>query len=425
MALANFFDKAALGASQILHDYDRSSFEETLNNNNIAIVFGWNATSTFEGRIALELIVRLSARLYPNLQFINTSGNAKFEQNLLEIAKSINPDINLNIVKKPTVYLVSGSVKFDTESSPVYYIGSSEWNAFFSSKKNIGFGKSKNIFGAAAAACFGTSNVFRKVFEAQLPFGEVDSDFSFSVFHFAKNYVGLDEPCLKNDINIEELLLVGVGAIGNSVLWAFKNIPLISGKLHLIDKEKIELSNLQRYLLSEQKNIDYLKVDVGESFLKNSSLQVTKSSTSWQEYMLERKNWNIKKVAVCLDSAEDRIAVQAALPKVIYNAWTQQESIGISRHQDFLNSSCLTCLYFPTHKKSSRSEEISNNLGIPQHERLVRKYLAEGKPVDTELLNLVSQAKNIEFEKLGKYKDVHIEVFHSKTVCGGGNNDTK
>ena len=150
--------------------------------------------------------------------------------------------------------------------------------------------------------------MFRKVFKHQLPYGDIDSDCSFSGFHFAKDIDLLDEPVIDKPINIGEISLVGVGAIGNSVLWTLKNITSISeGVLHIIDKEEIELSNLQRYLLSDQQGKDMLKVDIAEEFMKNSNIKIVKSPRTWQEHILQSNNWKIRNVVVCLDSAEDRI----------------------------------------------------------------------------------------------------------------------
>lgn len=421
MALANFFDKTALGASQILKDYERNSFEKTLNNQILAIVFGKNATSTHEGNVALELLIRLSARLYPNLQLINTTGSKKVEQKLLKLSRKINPEINLEKQKKPTVYLIAGRVTFDTSNITSFYIGSKEWVAFFSNRKKLTFSETENPFGSGAAVCFGMANVFRNIFQKQLPKqSKLDSNFSFSVLNYEKNPPKKNQSKLEGIIDLGEVSLVGVGAIGNSFLWSLKNTPSISeGTLNLIDNEKIDLSNLQRYILSSQDNREDLKVDVAEEFMRGSNIKINKCKETWQKYTANRGDWNIEKVAVCVDSAEDRISIQASLPKLVFNAWTQIESIGISRHLDFLNQMCLACLYLPEDKKRNRSEVVASNLGIVEHEKMIRNYLAEGSPVDKKLLNLVSRANNRDIKELEIYLGQNVEIFHSKVVCGG------
>ncbi len=122
-----------------------------------------------------------------------------------------------------------------------------------------------------------------------------------------------------------------------------------------------------------------------------------------------------------MDSAEDRIYIQGSLPKKIFNAWTQPEALGISRHVDFINTACLACLYLPTEQRKSRSEEIAENLGLigTENEKLIRDYLANGKPVDQSLISLIATAKSISTTALTSYLGKHIDVFYSEVVCGG------
>lgn len=419
MAFANFFDKIALNASQVLKHYDRSGFEKILNDSLPTIVFGRNATSTQQGKAALDLTVRLSARLYPKIRLINTSGSKQFEKNLKELSLSINPDIEILDEGIATVYLVAGQVDFDCSDVPSYYIGSNSWHSNFSSSHCLKFGSSDIIFGAGAAACFGMANVFRKIFEGKLPYGKVDSDFSFSIIDSSKGEIEIGSDTKIENIDIGKLHLVGVGAVGNAFLWSLKNSKSISGQIRVIDDEQIDLSNLQRYVLTEQNSIGQSKVDFAKDVMTGSSFKLLKSKMNWQHFISKNASLNIEKVAVCVDSAEDRISIQSSLPKKIFNAWTQQESIGISRHFNFDETACLSCLYFPTRKKTSRSEEVANSFGIPEHERLVRTYLATSKPIDEVLINLVCQANNIEAEQFGDFIGKPVELFYSKAICGG------
>lgn len=420
MALANFFNKTALGASQILENYDREVFEKTLLNHNIAVVFGENAISTHEGTTALDLIIRLTARLYPNLQLINKSGNIEFEKNLIKLIESINPKINLEKENKPTIYIVVGKTKFEVKDTPCFYIGSKEWISYFSTTKCQEFSSSLNPFGSSAAVCFGLSNVFRKVFEKQLPYGKIDNDFSFSVLDCKLEPDDDKLQFIEGEINLPKLVMVGAGAIGNSFLWTLRNYPLIAeGEIVLIDGEKIELSNLQRYLLATQKDIGKTKVKVAKEFIKGCKIKIDPIEKKWEEKVTEDNDWRNEIIVVCVDSAEDRMSIQASLPKKIFNAWTQTESIGISQHLNFLEDACLACLYLPEEKKMSRSEIIAYNLGIPENERIIRDYLAEDKLVDNTILELVSKAKGVDFNLLKSFSGLHLEVFHSEVVCGG------
>ena len=60
MALAPFFDKAALAASTVLQGFDRRSFAETLEHDCVGIWFDEAAVATSAGRTTLELSDRKS-----------------------------------------------------------------------------------------------------------------------------------------------------------------------------------------------------------------------------------------------------------------------------------------------------------------------------------------------------------------------------
>lgn len=295
---------------------------------------------------------------------------------------------------------------------------SNGWTSTFSVRKIQEFAEyGKNPFGPSASACFVAANIFRFVFKEQLPFGVLDEDFTFSVVDLNKGCVSTQEPNIEN-VNIGEYHLIGLGAIGNGTVWALSHLN-VSGKLHLIDDEAIDLSNLQRYILSTQKDKDSPKVESMKAALKGTHLEVLAWQKTWQEYLREVGNFKIEKIALCLDSAEDRIAVQGCLPKIIINSWTQYESIGISRHFDFLKDPCVTCLYMPDGKKMSKSEIISESLGIIDQERKIRDYIAEGKTVDSFILELVSKAKGIDLTELERFEGMQLEEFYSKAACGG------
>lgn len=414
MSIANFFNKIALGASQVLHNYDRENFENILLSHRVKIFFDDNAASTSEGRAALDLLVRLLARIYPNLQI---QGSAKdFADELKQLARSINPEINLNERGKATITLVVGKT-VPSNDLPVFYLGSDEWVCRFSDTAPVGSSDSNNPFGAGAAACMGAANVFRFVFNDQLPHSITDKEFALSLLDGSLS----EENSLKIDkLNLGEVNLVGVGAIGNGFCWALKQIKDVSGKLILIDHETITLTNLQRYVLTDQNSVKRPKVELIAELLGTRQLEVFYDHPmNWKEYIQFRGNHQMENVFVCVDNAEDRIIVQGALPKKIFNAWTQKENLGISRHLDFNNAPCLCCLYLPTEEKISRSQEIANNLNIPANEPLIRKYLASHLPFDQPLMQLINSANNIRTDKLRQFIGQPLDIFYSEVVCGG------
>jgi hypothetical protein len=415
MALANFLGKSALSASQVLKDFDYEGFQQILLSHHIRVCFDKKTVLSSEGFASVDLLVRLLARLYPNIHLQCTDGKSPELDHFIELARAINPFIDMRSTE-PTAVIVVGESNIKFSCLPLY-IGSDQWIAKFSRTRPQLCGPSVNRFGAGAAACFAAANLFRYVFSGQLPAGGPDNDFIYSCFNGNIDEEAGQGPAI-NIVNLADTVLVGVGAIGNGFVWAMKDI-ILTGSLQLVDGEKADLGNLQRYVLATQHDINQQKVNFVTRFLDQPA--VLPNPVHFDKYLEKRGNWNIYRAVVCVDSADDRRLVQGSLPQRIINAWTQAEQCAISRHYDFLDDACLGCLYVPEPEKKSLPLKIAESLGITHefHINLVRDYMANRRPVDAGMIGLIAQCKNIDPQSLMPYIGKQLEVFYAEVICGG------
>lgn len=416
MALANFFDKTALAASQILQGYNKEEFEKKLEALNIEIAFDSDAISSPEGTYTLDLIIRLLSRFYPKL-YINAleSGCKNHAAKLEELAKSINPLIAIT-TETPFSTIVVGN-KVVSREGLVFYTGSNEWIVSFSQNKPVGSGKSANPFGAGAAACFAVANVFRAVFNSQLDNANTDNDFTLSLLNFEANNTEENVSLANVSLKLEEVFLVGLGAIGNGALWALSKLSIEEGVIHIIDPEQLEPSNLQRYVLATQEDVGFDKVRLCDRYGASGVFKPLKGN--WSDFLSYRQNWNLPLVALAVDSAEDRILAQSSLPRVIINAWTQPSDLGVSRHYDFLKQPCVACIYPTKEGLPSKSQTIADALGLPEKEILLRELIYNNSPLDETWIKEIANAKGRAFEELKEYIGMPISIFYSKVLCGG------
>ena len=165
-------------------------------------------------------------------------------------------------------------------------------------------------------------------------------------------------------------------------------------------------------------------MDTAARLLSGTSLRVASHQRRWGAFLGERRDWGLGTVAVALDTAQDRRAVQASLPRRTLNAWTQPGDLGVSRH-DFLDGACLACLYLPDRAVPHEDEIVAAALGLADV-RMVRGMLHAGTPVNRSLLEQVSAARGVELEKLLPYDGLPLRAFYGKAVCGtaifGGGN---
>lgn len=420
MALANFFDKAALAASQVLRDFDRVAFQQQLESSPVLLAFDGAAVASPQGRATIDLAARLLGRLYPCVVVHPLDPAAAAHVNAVQaVLQAINPAIDFQATQA-RVALVVGNTALDDAlgAIPTFYVGSSDWIALFSSTAPVGSGESGNPFGAGAAACLGVANVFRTVFAGALPNAQPDTDIQLSLLTYATPTPWPStEPGWPAVVTFSDTVLVGAGAIGNGVLWALSQLPQARGTLEIVDHEPIDISNLQRYALATQADVAVPKVYLAVERLTRMGLTPRPFKGMWGEYLAQRPDWKLARVAVAVDSAEARISIQASLPQRLFNAWTQSADLGISRHLDFLTTACLACLYMPKGERKSESVMVAESLSLPEAE--VREMLYRGTVVDLALAERIAAANQAPVELLRPFVGKPIRAFYQETVCGG------
>ena len=408
MALADFFPRDTVAISQVLQGFQIGAFAKRLEGVRIAITFGEDAATGRDGRELLNLSVRLAARLYPSLVVATVPAGESFADELLALASSINPNIEASKTGSANVALSIG-VDAPTVDAPTLYAGCDGWLARVGTKGPYRTSDLCNPFGAGFAACLAAANLFRFLF---LPNGEtiLDADISFPP-------EAASLPDLTASTLTDPLVLVGVGAVGNSACWALARTPL-NGHIHVVDPEVVELSNLQRYVLCERSDEGGVKVDVvGKEC--GGALQVLPHQETWAAF-LQTNGYKWERVLVALDSAHDRRAVQGSLPRWIANAWTQLGDLGVSTHSFSGQDACLACLYLPTQKSKNEDQIVAEGLKIPQMQDKVRFLLGSGRPTDKEICDAVAIAWGIPAETVEPYVGRSIRELWVEGVCGGG-----
>jgi hypothetical protein len=443
VALANFFSKNALAAYQILNGMDADTLSSILDQFVVGITFDSVAARSSEGHLTTSLCVNLAARLFPKLAVIPLSADDPLSQSLsaelADLANRINPGIEVRSeISEVSIAIVVGDQPFTAGRSPVFYAGSQDWWALFSPNGPLPCGNSTNPFGACAASCFALANVFRTIFGNQLEAGEPDPAFALSLFDYQRvelsgSWKLPNQPNVEDfDLNLGETILAGIGGIGNGTVFALSNVPRLRGILRLVDHEEIGLTNLQRYVLTTQADLvsKTWKVDRAAANMRKSAasrgdlqLQILPHQMRWSQYLAERNNWKIERVAMAFDSITDRLAVQPSLPRHILNAWTQVGDLGVSRHLTFGETACVGCLYLPRSGGKSEAELVGEALGFQGAPPFVRELLYSGAPIGEALVREVAHLRHIidpdNVNLLLRFKDCSLRKFYNDAICGG------
>lgn len=409
MALADYFHKSAIAAAQVLAGFDETAIQERLHGSDVGILLGKEASSCQEGRAATDLLVRLMARFYPKIVFQSAGDDTT---RWAEQARTINPAIDIEEAT-PRIGVAIGA-DAPQASELTISLGSNKWDAFVSTAETLKVGDSPNPFGPGAAACIAAANLFRAVMIGAD--GPLDRGLVFSTLHLEPRpttEVSPSEAALTADS-----VLVGLGAVGNGAAWALGRCS-VAGRIHLVDPQEVELSNLQRYALLDRSSEGRVKVDVVAPYFDGPLVSET-HATDWATFVEDHGySWN--RVLVAVDSARDRRAVQASLPRWIANSWTQPGDLGVSVHPEFREAgACLSCLYLPKGQSPSEDRLIARALGLgEQHELVIRQALHDNSPLPPELVKESAGSLGVAEEDFGVFRGRPLRELYSEGICGG------
>lgn len=401
MALADYFHRSAIATAQVVAGFD----EEAIRNRLETVRVGLSISSgeSPEGAALVEMTIRLLARLYPVLILEgDASGSAA------RLAREINPNIEL-AAGRANVAVAIGSFPADIADTTIF-AGSDGWIARVGTAGPFAVGLDRFPFGAGASACLAAANVFRAIFLGEAC--QLDEAAQLSTFNFGSSA----EAPLPADVDIGEAVLVGAGAIGQAALWALLRSPA-RGRLHVVDPEAVELSNLQRYVLTARADDGKSKVDLLSRF-QAEALDVVGHELDWQHFCQEH-GYAWERVLAAVDSAAARRAVQASLPRWIANAWTQSGDLGCSVHPWTEQGACLSCLYLPHGQTPNEDELIAAALGLGGMELEVRRLLFTGQPVPAALLPIIEQHLGLPPGGAADFADSPLRDLYVDGVCGG------
>ena len=405
MAIPDYFRRNAVAIAQAVSGLDEARLETKLGDVCIGVTIGSDAAG-LEGRAATDLLIRLLARLYPAMAFRDESATDA-DVHVANLALRVNPRIDLS--QAPTIEVVIGSPTRTPSLDRTVFAGCDGWKATLSSQRTQTCGDSNNPFGAGVAACLAAADVFRHLF---VPDRELDGDIEIDL----TVPFGTDD-AVDPDVNADvgNLVLVGAGAIGNATAWALSRSQL-QGSIDIVDGETIDLGNLQRYVLAERADENNQKANfIAEQF--KGTLTADAYPCRLAEFLQSRHS-RTDLLLLALDSAKDRRAAQASLPRRIANAWTQPSDLGVSIH-NFTRGACVSCLYQPSGQQKNEDVLIAEAFGIPDKLMDVRTLLHSNGGAPRSLLEAIAAASRVELDNLLPFEGRPLRNLYSDGFCGG------
>lgn len=408
MAIPRFFERTYAAVGKAL-SVSRSTLEEVLRTTVVGVACGPRCESSQNGRWIAELSVNLLARMYPEIAI---SGPPGLVADLRQLVGAINPEATVaDSIERARITICVGDVS--VEPTSCVFAGASGWVAHVESNPApLG---SANPYSSAAAACLAVSRVFREVFAARLPVGPLtERDTNVSLLDFGSSQGAELE---LGSVDVGEFAMFGLGAVANGALWALARHRTFSGRGWLVDPENIELSNLQRYVLTTDSDVGRSKTDIALGAMRTTSVDLRPSPQRLESFADTFGDmFPVPTVLVSVDDVAGRRATQALLPRLVINGWTGEGALGASWHVFDRDAACLACLYQPTRALPSQTEIVAAALNLP-HMRAAMLWITRAPPSESEFASIATHL-GLSEDAAAAWRGRPINELYRDLVCG-------
>lgn len=275
-----------------------------------------------------------------------------------------------------------------------------------------------NAVGACVAADFAAAEVFKHLI-AGLPLRPGLKMLPIQQLVFSAYDYGLAagaNPALPPQLNVDGVVVVGLGGIGAGFVAAASALPGLAGLLTLVDKDVLDPTNLNRLLYARPGDTGY-KVDLCRRAL--SFQAAVDAQVAWFDEFTVSHGTQHDLVVVGVDKDPIRRAIQESMPRLVFNGGTSDvASFQVTRH-DYLHGACLACIAPEMPETHPADRELARQLGLSLE--TVLQYQASGAAVPAALLRAAGTLGDAGIERLGDHPltEIQARVCAEMPLCVG------
>lgn len=255
-----------------------------------------------------------------------------------------------------------------------------------------------NTVGACVAADFAAAEVFKHLI-AGLPLRPGLKVLPIRQLVLSAFDYGLEpgaNPALPAEVNVDGVVVVGLGGIGAGFVAAASALPGLTGLLTLVDKDALDPTNLNRLLYARPGDTGY-KVNLCRRALGFHA--AVDAQVAWFDEFTASHGTQHDLVVVGVDKDPVRRAIQASMPRLIFNGGTSDvASFQVTRH-DYLHGACLSCIAPEMPQTYPAERELARQLGLSLE--TVLQYQTSGAALPAALLREAGHLSAADIERLG------------------------
>ena len=339
------------------------------------------ALRTRNGQLTTSLISNLLFRMYPLITTVlfNFPQNPKLlgsipllrrsylSDAIVLLSEDIRAGVSVSSCRKNFEKVIHISVGYDPSANVC--VANDGWVV----SVNDGAEPSplENPIGAYVAACVGVAEVLKEILH-RLNLDQAvgrkirpAEAFRFSTFDYS---VGphFANPQLPTTVDLDRLLIVGVGSGGSVTAMTLAAIQGVRGLVGAVDPDEIIDRNLQRYpfALAADAKSKAKKVTLAKRLLDQAGCECIEYASSYDEVSNElRKGGFMDLVVGTVHTGSARRRIQLGLPRVLLDAAVTERAELVVRRTLLGQTACMGC-YYPKDTLYSEAKIFSELLGL-------------------------------------------------------------
>ncbi len=371
-------------------------FRKRLDSYKVRVILQDSVKNNENLRNACSASLNLLPRLLRNVSYSGT----------LDIMKSFPQSHVSKIIigdgDDPSTTLIFGREPMSVKNP--LYVSSAGWSCYLSRETPCPWtAKEYNSLSSMFAGSLAVGEIFKDLVP-EIPSKKI-STLEYDLITHGTTQQPLLQPKIPEIIHLDDLLLVGCGAIGQAFCYALMTASKLSGRIGLVDNDKLEKSNEQRYFCAFEESRGYLKSVFLARFLKagNPALSTTHIPMKYEDYANGLSCSSAPEEAVsAVDNVWTRLNIQAGMPKILWNGWTDVDTgtlrYGIGKHSILGKYACLGCSYYPSGTSPSQMDLNELLTGFARKE--IKQKLRQNAICTPQDIQSVASKTGIPIEQL-------------------------
>ena len=200
-------------------------------------------------------------------------------------------------------------------------------------------------------------------------------------------------PALPLELRLRSAVIAGIGAVGSSMLHTLYPLIHAQGELTFVDGDPkgLDETNLNRYVLFGREHVSEPKASMASKMFTGSQLITYPIDESWQTWYSKGVSTELDLVISAVDKNSARHAIQAAMPRLILGASTNEMRAQVNLYDVVRGGPCLRC-------RNQIEETIPDDVVIARlrtltvDERVIEAQRVGVVPTDLEAFLLNPQA---------------------------------